>query len=231
MDDTDLLNRTGDVAEPRATAVAKTGVDPFASYGAKVGKTGQYLSFNRAGEFVFGQSQEELKAGARLVANMPGLRIGWRRWFANQVTDDLTEPLVESPQIAPRNTLGDMDQALWEKDNEGKPRDPWQLTNILDLSDGEQTYIYSTGSKGGINAIGRLCAAYGKERRMRPGMLPIITLGRDSYNHPIFKKMYVPEFKIVGWTDEENPSLDGVVEPDEPPAPTAPDNGKRATRF
>jgi hypothetical protein len=43
---------------------------------------------------------------------------------------------------------------------------------------------------------------------MQPGMLPIIELQRDSYNHSIFGKTYVPDFKIVGWTDENAPSVD-----------------------
>lgn len=182
--------------------------DPYTAYGSKVGTTGQYLSF-KAGEFLSGQNAEELPIGSKLVANMPGLRMGWRRWFSGSVSDDLTELLSESPTLQKRSELGDMDQAKWEKDDRGESRDPWQLTNILELSDGQQTYIFSTGSKGGINAIGRLCRDYGKERRQRPGMLPIIELSRDSYMHPQYKKVYTPDFKIVGWTDADNPSLSG----------------------
>jgi hypothetical protein len=201
-------------------AIATTGADPYSAYGAKVGTTGQFLSFKN-GEYLYGQNADELKLGTKLIANMPGLRIGWRRWFGGQVTDDLTEPLIDAPPIRSRKDLGDNDQSEWEKDDRGEPRDPWQMTNILDLSDGRETYIYSTGSKGGIGAIGRLCAAYGKERRQRPGMLPIITLGRDFYNHTKFGKTYFPKFEIVGWTDEVSPSVDSDADDDVPfdPAP------------
>jgi hypothetical protein len=191
--------------------------DPYAAYGAKVGTTGQYLTFKQ-GEFLAGQNADELKLGTKLVANMPGLRIGWRRWFAAQVTDDLTEPLISGPVTQRRESLGDNNQDLWERDDRGEPRDPWQLTNILEFSDGDgNVYIYSTGSKGGIGAIGRLCKEYGNERRQRPGMLPIITLGRDFYTHPRFGKTYFPVFTIVGWTDENNPSVDGDSEGDDIP--------------
>lgn len=224
------------------TDVLDTRNDPYASYGAKVGTTGQFLSF-KSGEFLFGHDATELPIGTRLVANMPALRVGWRRWFGAEVTEDLTEPLVSAGPMQRRDTLGDLDESKWETDDRGDPRDPWQLTNILELSDGEETYIYSTGSKGGIGAIGRLCKEYGKEYRLRPGMLPIIELGRDFYNHKKFGKTYFPEFKIVGWADENNPSLEGEGEekiPFEPAtesvastkaAPAATNGGRRATRF
>lgn len=213
MNDLDLIQNT-------RREIVSTGSDPFAAYGAKVGKTGQYLSFKN-GEFLYGQTNEELPLDSRLIANMPGLRIGWRRWFDGQVTDDLTELLVDQVPMRPRTELGDNDPALWERDDTGKPRDPWQLTNVLELSDGEETYIYSTGSKGGIGAIGRLCTAYARERRQRPDMLPIIKLGRDFYNHAQYGKTYFPVFEIVGWTDAEDPSLDsdGDDVPFEPEKP------------
>lgn len=226
------MSDSREVLDPRS--------DPYASYGAKVGATGQYLSFD-SGEFQYGQNKAELKLGSRLVANMPGLRVGWRRWYGGQVTDDLTELLAECRPMQRRNDLGDEDVALWEKPKATPnnptpaPRDPWQITNILELmgEDGE-TYIFSTGSKGGIGAIGRLCTAYGKERRMRPGMLPIIELGRDSYMHKEYGKTYFPVFTIVGWTDEDAPSVGEGTESEEeipfdPPGKAA--NGAKKTRF
>jgi hypothetical protein len=187
------------------------------------------MSFSKAGEWLAGQDQTEVAAGTRLVANMPGFRIGWRRWFGGKVTDDLTELLAEAPQISRRAELGDNDTAQWERDDQGGPRDPWQFINTVDMSNGTETYIYSTGSKGGINAMGKLCAAYGKERRQRPGMLPIVALRRDSYKHAKFGKTYVPELTIVGWTDEDEPSLDDTPASADPVA--APAESKRATRF
>lgn len=222
-----------DMYTERSTAIAPGGGDPYAAYGAKVGTTGQYLSFKN-GEYQYGQNKDELPIGTRLVANMSGLRVGWRRWYGGQVTDDLTELLNDRPQTAQRNTLGDNDESAWEKDDEDRPRDPWQLTNILELSDGEQTFIYSTASNGGIRAIGRLCTAYGKERRMRPGMLPIITLGKDFYIHKPKPgqqsrgKIYFPVFEIVGWTDEDNPSVEGGEDTGELPDGERRVQGQRA---
>lgn len=211
--------------------------DPYAAYGAKVGTSGQYLSFKN-GEYLFGQEGEELPLGTKLFANMPGLLVGWRRWFNAQITDDRTHLLTECRTIESRNELGDTDQALWEKPKptaqnpNPAPQDPWQFTNILELSSGEETYIFSSSSKGGIGAIGRLCKEYGKERRQRPGMLPIIELSRDFYNHKTYGKTYFPEFKIVGWTDEDRPSLEGEEDeiPFDPPKQAVKQEPKR-TRF
>lgn len=181
----------------------------FASYGAKVGQTGLFLTFKN-GEFLAGQNADEIPLGTRLAANVAGLRIGWKRWFGGQVTDDLLVPLVEQQPMPPRNSLGDLDQQLWERDEKTKvPRDPWQITNELILVDPEgQEYIYATASKGGIGAIGRLCKEYGKLYRQKPGMVPIIALGNDHYMHKEFGKTYVPDFKIVDWADET--SLDAI---------------------
>ena len=211
MNDLDLYKKE------QGRQIARTDIDPFLAEGQRMGAVGQYLTFNRFGEWVSGQDQTIVPVGTLLVANMPQLRKGWRRWSASQITDDLTELVAEGRGVPPRNSLGDIDQSLWERDGDGKPRDPWQLSYILELSNGTTNYIYDTGSKGGMNAVGRLCTAYGKERRARPGMLPIIELGTDSYQHPVYKKTFVPLLRIEGWTDENNPSLDDTESEDEIP--------------
>lgn len=216
----------------------------FASYGAKVATQGTFLSFKN-GEYLAGQDGTEIPLNTRMVANMGGLRIGWRRWSGDRLTDDLTELLTEQRPIAQRNTLGDDDQANWETDNAGKPRDPWQLTNVIEFVDSEgEAYIYSTGSKGGIGAIGRLCKEYGKLYRQKPGMAPIVTLGRDFYMHKEYGKTYFPVFEIVGWADEDtlepeetadalpfDPEPTKEPEPAVPAKVAAPTNGARKARF
>jgi hypothetical protein len=231
-----------EVATHSNGALAPMGGDPYAAYGAKVGVSGVFLSF-KAGEYLYGQDDKELPNGTRLAANMAGLRIGWRRWFASTVTDDLTELLADCPHIAQRNTLGDDDPAKWETDTKGEPRDPWQLTNVLELIDGEgQQYIFSTASKGGIGAIGRLCKQYGKEYRQRPGMVPIVELGKDFYIHKEHGKTYFPMLTIVDWTDENALTIEEAAEEERvappskapEPAPTpapAAASAKKTTRF
>lgn len=221
------------------TDLAIPGDDPFSAYGAKVGVQGLFLTFKN-GEFLAGQDARVIPLGTRMAANMEGLRVGWRRWWDEQVTDDLTQLLTEQRVLQTRSSLGDNDPERWAKDNAGKPRDPWQLTNILELVDQQgERYIYSTGSRGGINAIGRLCKEYGKLHRQRPGQVPIITLGNDSYMHREFGKTYVPDFKIVSWANEtalaaEAGAFDEIpFPPDVEPTPQPPAAAKPVgkTRF
>lgn len=214
MSDAAVMNRPG-------TTVAVTGGDPFSSYGAKVGTQGTFLTFKN-GEYLAGQDAKEIPISTKMAANMQGFRIGWRRWFGDQLTDDLTELLADQPHIAQRNTLGDDDQALWEKDNTGKPRDPWQLTNVLEFINSEgESFLYATGSKGGIGALGRLCKEYGKLYRQRPGQVPIVELGRDHYMHKEFGKTYFPVFTIADWVDENALTIESADDAGAaaPPAP------------
>ena len=210
-----------------------TGTDPFASYGAKhrIGNA-NYLAFKN-GEWLYGQNDTELPLGTHLAANMSGLRVGWRKWWAAQVADDRTVLLVEQMPEEPRQSLGDTDPAMWELSPEGKPRDPWVRTNILELADHAtgQTYLYATQSKGGIGCIGALCEAYSKLHRQRPAeWVPIVEIGNDFYTHPQYGKTYVPTLVIVGWLDEA-----GKPAGDEPAeraaAPATPAQSKKVPRF
>jgi hypothetical protein len=185
--------------------------NPYASYAAKIApQEGQFLGF-KTGEWTYGQDGETLPIGTKLVANIPGLRVGWRRWWSSKLTDDMTELLTDlmatQRQAPRRDTLGEMDEGLWEIGTDGKTRDPWVMTYLLDLATDEgEIYLFSTSSKGGIGAIGKLLKAYALEYRQRPGMVPIVELGNDFYMHPVYKKTYFPVFTIVGWTDENEPS-------------------------
>lgn len=212
----DTMHRTG-------SAVTTTGGDPYAAYGAKVGTQGTFLSFQN-GEFQAGQDKTELPVGTRLVANMPGLRVGWQRWSGGRVVEDRTQLLTDRIEPASRDTLGYDDESLWERPEPTKARpnpdarDPWQLSNILEMADSEgEVYIFATSGKGAIGAIGRLCKEYGKQYRQRPGLAPIIELGRDSYIHKEYGKQYVPVFTIVDWADEN--TLEPIGEADDVPLP------------
>ena len=110
-------------------------------------------------------------------------------------------------QPARRDTLGHDDEKKWEVDDQGKSRDPWQFANLALMRGNDKSgelYTFTTSSKGGIGAIGRLCAEYGKVMREMPDAWPVITLGVDSYMHPnkAYGRIKVPQFKVVGWADK-----------------------------
>jgi len=211
-------------------AVATTsGYDPFAAYGQEAAAgSGNFLKFSK-GEWLLGQNGDELELGHRFVANMGELSIGWIRWGDGKPQERRMGLLPQGFRPETRDALGYMDQALWETDKEGKPVDPWTMTNelpLVDLSTGEQV-TFSASSKGGIGGIGNLCKAYGREYRLKGDLVPVIELQRDSYMHPVYKKTYVPVLNIVDWI--ENSGVPSADEREEKPEPEPAAKAKAAT--
>lgn len=209
-------------------ALAIPGHNPYASYGEQAAGARDFLKFEK-GEWSIGADGEEVPLGTRLVANMAGLKIGWQRWENKKPDREVMGLVAEGYQPPRRHELGDEDKGLWEKDEKtGVPRDPWQLTNVLPLksANGEVDAVYSTSSRGGIGAIGQLCKDYGKLFMQKPGMLPVIEIGSDSYKHPDYGKVFTPTLKLVDWVSE-NDLLAGAEETKPEPA-AAP---KAKTRF
>ena len=60
-------------------------------------------------------------------------------------------------------------------------------------------------SRGGLNALGTLCKAYGKAMRDQPDEWPVVRLSTDSYVHSnkAFGKIKIPLLPIVGWEAKE----------------------------
>jgi hypothetical protein len=181
------------------------GRDPFAAYAAAVAPPqGQYMRFSK-GEWLFGSDKLELSLGSRFAANMNGLQVGWICWKGGQPVERRMNLLIDMVPVPSRASLGDTDEGLWELGDRGEPRDPWAFTNELQLMspDGD-LYIYSTASDGGKRDLGRLCGAYTEGLKQHPGQVPVVTLGRGSYDHKIKLrgKIWVPVLNIVDWTDE-----------------------------
>lgn len=192
----------------------------FTDYGKAAGGqsniVGKLLRFTK-GDYVAGQDNEDIDADTRVVVNMNSILVGWIRWEDNRPAEQLMGPVSEGFQPAPRSELGHDDKNRWEQDDKGTPRDPWQFSNLaLMRSEGKkgELYTFTSASKGGIGAVGRLCTAYGNEMRERSDEFPIITLGIDSYVHSnkAFGRIKFPVFNIVGWA---NKSVFDDVEPAE----------------
>lgn len=217
------------------------GHDPYSAYGQAAAATKTFVTFKN-GEYLYGPDDEEIPLGTRFIANMPGLRIGWKRWHDGKVIDDRMDLLVspEGQVFKPgaRADLGDLDPALWEKDEKTKqPKDPWQFTNELTLVGPESgtEFVFATASKGGIGAVGRLCQDYGRLYRQKPGRLPVIELQADSYQHKTYGKTYFPVLTLVDWVAESAMAAPVAGEADRvevAPPPKAPEPEKpKRTRF
>lgn len=204
--------------------------DPYAAYGEQAAGNKTFLKFSK-GEYLYGQDDKEMALGTRLVANMAGLKAGWQKWQAKKPIQEIMELIASGTVLPKRHELGDHDQALWEVDDENRPQDPWAFTNNLGMKNAEdgEEYTFTTSSRGGIGGIGQLCKEYGRVYRMKPGFLAVIDLQRDSYMHPVYKKVWVPVLKLVDWVKEDD-LLSGAAEAAE--EPVAPATGKKAaTKF
>ena len=228
-----------EVAERKSTAVDAPAANPFTSYGEQASQksiVGSLLKFSK-GDFFAGQDEDEVAAGTRFVANMDEMLVGWIRWEDNKPTDQIMGKVSDGYQAPRRNELGDTDKAQWEVDDNGRERDPWQFSNYLLMKgtgDDTELYTFTSSSKGGLNALGDLCKAYGKAMRQRPTEYPIVALGVGSYQHPNrdYGRIKFPTFEIVGWAQKDVFTEDAVgVAPDAEPEAAPPTKTKAKARF
>ena len=178
--------------------------DPYQSYGvAATAGSMPFLKFDR-GRFKYGLDDDELPLGTRLVPNMGELQIGYLKWHNGEVVDEAMVRLANGFRPALRQDLGDNDRSTWEKDPQGNPIDPWSFTNTVPLKEpvAGTEYIFTTSSKGGIKAVGKLCKQFGEERLENEDKLPVVDIGSSSYRHPIYGEIPFPTFRIVEWLSE-----------------------------
>ena len=226
-----------EVVERKSTAVASTYDNPFQAYGEQASQksiVGTLLKFSK-GDFLAGQDEDEVAVGTRFVANMDEMLVGWIRWESNRPTDHVMGKVSDGYQAPRRNDLGDNDKAQWEVDSDGKPRDPWQFSNYLLMKgtgDDDSLYTFTSSSKGGLNALGDLCKAYGKAMRQRPTEYPVVAVGVGSYQHPNrdYGRIKFPTFEVVGWASKDVFADEATIVPGEDPEPAPAKKGAKA-RF
>ncbi len=164
-----------------------------------------FLKFKR-GHYYAGPDEDEVPLSTRLVANMREEKFGLRRWWDGQMTEEVMVLARDNMKPPNRSELGDTDRSLWETNDHGEPRDPWQFTHTLPLKSAEtgEDYLFTTSSNGGIKAMGKLLKAYGTEYRQKPGKVPVIELQADDYAHSnkAYGRIDVPVLPLVDWVDE-----------------------------
>jgi hypothetical protein len=192
------------------------GKNPFEDYADRSNTQmwlGALLKFTK-GDYLVGRDGEECPE-TELVALMLGLLCGWIRWEDSYPVEHRMGLLLEGYVSPARATLGHHDEAQWELDNNGKPRDPWQQGVYLPMisTNGEMIYTFTTTSDGGRRrAVAPLCAEYGKHMREHPDELPVIGLEQDSYQHPdrSIGRVKYPLFPIKKWV-KADPYLAAVM--------------------
>jgi hypothetical protein len=189
------------------TDVATLQPNPFEAFGDAATRSSHPLLKFSKGDYVFGQNAEMVPIGTEVVAIMEEFMTGMIRWSNGTPTERLMGT-VASRYIPPRRAdLGDTDKSLWEVDDRGDPKDPWQLSNELPMvmrADIAKIFTFTTSSRGGLGALGELCKVYGRHMRTNPNDYPIVRLDVGSYMHPnkSYGRIKFPKFELIGWTDK-----------------------------
>jgi hypothetical protein len=170
---------------------------------------GDLLKFSgKTGAWTSGPQGTELSYGTQLVAIIPEMLVGFVRWKDGELVEQEMVPLTSDYDAKTlRASLGDTDPSLWPKDEDAKPKDPWDEAALLpmkNLMTGAE-YTFSTSSIGGCRCVKRLVGAYSKQIRAAPettaGHLPVVELGGSDYKHSRKERgtIYNPILLGVDW--------------------------------
>jgi hypothetical protein len=186
-------------------AIATTGNDPFCAFADAIAPKhilGDLLKFNK-GDYLAGETAETIPVGTKVTVGMDLLLVGWVRWENGKPIEHRMVRVADGKSPQRRAELGDDDRSLWEIDSQGKPRDPWALTQYVPaIDESGDLFTFCTTSRGGINALADLSRYYGRNRHAHPDEFPVVELSVETYQHsnPQFGRIKVPSFKPVGWS-------------------------------
>jgi hypothetical protein len=180
--------------------------DPFAAYAAAMGgQQGKLLKFSK-GDYTAAEDDEDVPIGTQFVAILEELTIGWIRWENGKPVDPILGRLVDKFMPPNRDELGYTNKAEWDADAKGNPQDPWAFVNYLPLIriDNGEAYTFTTRSRGGLNAIGKLSGQFARQRRKHHGQMPIVALEVGSYPHDDYGRIKFPVLRIVDWREHSD---------------------------
>ncbi len=193
-----------EIMKKKTQAPATADDNIYTAYGRAVASdTAPFLKYVK-GVYKFGTEATVLPIGTQVVPNMSELKVGYVKWVDGKVFQDETKRLCDGPPKQ-REELDCVEKKDWPTGQNGEAKDPWQLQNTLPMRDPEtgQNFIFTTSSHGGISTIGTLSMHYGRRlKKYDDDKLPVIELGTSSYDHPAYREVFIPVFRIVGWKSE-----------------------------
>lgn len=192
----------------------------FAEFGRSWWQQIPTLQFRDGGFFVDDAPFESIK----LIADMPALRTGWVRYDCDIAVQKIMGPVSENFQPPGREDLGNLDEALWEVEGEGRnrvPVDPWRETAelpVYNLDNRDKDFLlvcdnhccrhadWERDGSSGMAALGFLCQVYAAHARFAPNALPIIELSsRVLFTHPTRGDISIPQISVVDWWKDPRP--------------------------
>lgn len=171
------------IAESRATTRLASG-KPF-------------LRMLKSGDWVFGQTSEEVQPGSWWAVNIMSLAHGWCCWvdtgnkneLLGEVMDSMTRPKPAKPQ--PINGTTFVEQRAFD-------------LKCINGDDAGTEVQFKTNSLGGMKAADKLLAAIQTRLAQPDGRtypLPVLELGEEYYEHSKYGRIYTPVLAIVGWAN------------------------------
>jgi hypothetical protein len=192
---------------------------PFEEFGRSASR--KFLKHVK-GQYVAGTDGATIPIGTEMVVQPDGIELGWIHWADGRPDDERIGRLADGYRRPTRKELGDNDQTTWPRDENGVPSDPWRETwsvPMADIATGEP-YLFTTGSKGGSDALKKLSSAWAAHARAKPDEYPVVRLSAGSYMHPIKSRgrIFFPIFEILDWITKD--AVPGEGDQGSGPAPT-----------
>lgn len=168
------------------------------------------LKMDKTGHWVFGAEQEEVENGSRWAVNPLSFVHGFIAWGKGEALGEMMAPITDPlPEVGVPPAGADRG---WEM----------QLGFSLKCISGEDAGMearYSTTSVGGKRAVQQLGLAIATQVEKAPDRpVPVITLGKDSYQHKSYGRVFTPVFEVQEWVsmNGEEPASEDVQQSDAP---------------
>ena len=175
-------------------------------YAAEATSAGLAILKFKRGTYELGVNGEEIKQGSEFAVNVTSLIHEWLKWIEGQPVDRRIAVIKNGDRLPGRDELGDVDPALWPKDLNGVPTDPWAKSRSItmrNLETGEEC-CFATSSIGGFNAIDKLINQSSFQIRKASALVyPIIELeGGTYFNKKIKDNVLFPIFRVKAFKTE-----------------------------
>jgi hypothetical protein len=155
------------------------------------------IKMDRTGHWVFGADQTEVEEGSKWAINPYSFLHGYVAWGEGAVLAEklvpMTEPLPELAEPPAGAKKG------WEM----------QVGFSLKCVSGEDAGMearFTATSTGGKRAVQELALAVADQASKDSSkIVPVVTLGKDHYQHRMYGRIYTPVFKLVEFVSMEGP--------------------------
>ena len=175
---------------------------------------GQLLTFID-GRYYTGSSKYREEFATETPLAVLEIRRGWKIWRDNKPVEFITAINGRFPQ---RSELGYLDEREWPPGPGGKRSDPVQNSREILFIDPKTCAVFTfcTSSAGGRSATDDLDNAVRNARLLRPGVVPLVSLGSQVMPTKYGQKSK-PFFRILSWS-VPSAEVTALAPPDDPPA-------------